>query len=40
MARIGITNTFVNTVITALLAPEWEELLHWWVIETRLYRNC
>lgn len=27
MARIGITNTFLNTMITALQAPEWEELL-------------
>lgn len=39
MARIGITNTFVNTMITALQAPEWEELLHWWAIEVDPYRK-
>ncbi|TFK40170.1 hypothetical protein BDQ12DRAFT_486484 [Crucibulum laeve] len=27
MARMGITNYFVNTIITALQAPEWESLL-------------
>jgi hypothetical protein len=27
MNRIGITNYFVNTIITSLQAQEWEELL-------------
>lgn len=27
MNRLGITNYFVNTVVTALQAPEWETLL-------------
>jgi hypothetical protein len=26
-------------MITALLAPEWEELLNWWVIEVGLIVN-
>lgn len=39
MARIGITNTFVNTMITAIQAPEWEELLYRWVNKVGLCRN-
>lgn len=27
MSRVGITNWFVNTIITALQAPEWDTLL-------------
>jgi hypothetical protein len=27
MARIGITNYFINTVVTAFQAPEWTTLL-------------
>jgi hypothetical protein len=27
MTRVGITNYFVNTIVTALKAPEWETLL-------------
>jgi hypothetical protein len=27
MSRLGITNYFVNTVVTALQASEWEMLL-------------
>ena len=27
MTRMGITNYFVNTIVTALKAPEWETLL-------------
>jgi telomerase reverse transcriptase len=33
MSRIGITNHFVNTIITALQAPEWETLLQRSVIQ-------
>ena len=32
MSRIGITNYFVNTIITALQAPEWETLLQRFVM--------
>lgn len=27
MTRVGITNHFVNTIVTALQSPEWDELL-------------
>ena len=27
MARTGITNYFVNTIVTAFQAPEWDTLL-------------
>src|SRR5882762_5317666 len=31
MTRVGITNYFVNTIVTALKAPEWETLLERYV---------
>lgn len=39
MNRPGVTNYFVNTIVTALQAPEWETLLQRSIFPTRSTRD-